>query len=670
MKFKSFFLLILAAVSANAQNSGKIRWNITSRNSIVWKVNEEERLPHSDNIEMAGRRVAAIIHYSIDNNKQLQLERDLIYPQLRTFTKTNEPEWRQFRAYFRHKYDDEFLPRITLGDKILVPGPVDSVDIEGKLIFYHAPVRGISIRRTLFPSMKERLFVEKWELTNTGAEKQILKIGNTIYKTSEAGHKGNYQFKVYSDADSELELSAGESTVFGVYFSAGLNDEVLNKFGWRKAENGRIDFLKKMRHNFVLETPDRVLNTLFYFSKIRAAENIFDSKMGLVHSPGGGNYYVGVWANDQIEYSGPFFPFLGYTNGNTAAYNAYKMFLQNIPEKGSPISSSFEMEGDLPCCGKDRGDAAMIAFGASQYALLLGDEEIARELWPLIEWSLEYCHSRRNSAGAVLSDTDEMEGRISTGNANLATSSLYYGGLECAAHLANELDLPEQAALYERRKAEMKRVIENYFGATIEGLKTYRYFDGNTHLRHWICLPLVMGINQRAKGTTKALLDELWTENGVLVELNPESKKTSVFWDRGTLYALRGTFKAGAENESFDKLKAFSKKRLLGEHVPYVIEAYPENNMRHLSAESALYCRIFTEGILGYEQVGFRSFKITPQLPERLDSLSLKNIHVGESELSIALKRVENNIQVKVEREGETIAETTSQPGETLRINF
>lgn len=42
----------------------------------------------------------------------------------------------------------------------------------------------------------------------------------------------------------------------------------------------------------------------------------------------------------------------------------------------------------------------------------------------------------------------------------------------------------------------------------------------------------------------------------------------------------------------------YSQQRLLGEHVPYPIEAWPEGNQRHLSAESALYCRIVTEGIL------------------------------------------------------------------------
>lgn len=87
----------------------------------------------------------------------------------------------------------------------------------------------------------------------------------------------------------------------------------------------------------------------------------------------------------------------------------------------------------------------------------------------------------------------------------------------------------------------MENVIESYFGAEMEGLETYRYFDGNQFLRHWICLPLMMGITERKEATLSALFEHLWTDNGVLVEKKPDSK-INMFWDRATLYALRGAF--------------------------------------------------------------------------------------------------------------------------------
>jgi hypothetical protein len=241
--------------------------------------------------------------------------------------------------------------------------------------------------------------------------------------------------------------------------------------------------------------------------------------------------------------------------------------------------------------------------------------------------------------------------------------------LKFASYLAKELGLNEKTSLYEKRQKEIARAIEDHFGYTLEGLETYRYFDGNEHLRHWICLPLVMGINERAESTTKALLDKLWTENGVLVELNPESNRANVFWDRGTLYTLRGTFKAGATFKSYEKLKAFSQKRLLGDHVPYVIEAYPENNMRHLSAESALYCRIFTEGLLGFEQTGFHSFDITPQLPNELDNFLLSEIHMDDITFSIKMERTEmDKIHLQIYTPETTLADKEVKQGEKVSV--
>lgn len=285
----------------------------------------------------------------------------------------------------------------------------------------------------------------------------------------------------------------------------------------------------------------------------------------------------------------------------------------------------------------------MIAYGTSKYVLSTGDKQIARELWPLIKWSLDYCRNKKNKEGAIASASDEMEGRIETGDANLSTSALYYGGLKFASLLADELGFSKEAKQYNKEKEEMGSVIENYFGAELEGLETYKYYKENVKLRHWICLPLCMGINTRKEATLKALFEKLWTPNGVLVEYD-ETKKDNEqkFWDRATLYALRGAHKSGAVDIPFKRLKNYSQNRLLGEHVPYPVEAYPENNMKHLSAESALYCKIFIEGLLGIEPLGLNKVSINPHLPEEWDSLELNNISLAGIPCNLKLKKKEN----------------------------
>ena len=148
----------------------------------------------------------------------------------------------------------------------------------------------------------------------------------------------------------------------------------------------RRSFIDKMNQTLELETPDPVLNREFQFSKIRAAESIFDTKMGLVHSPGGERYYGGVWANDQVEYAAPFFAYLNYEPAHEASLNAYRIFMQTMTPAFKPIPSSYEMMGNMVFTGAgDRGDAAMYGWGASLYALTSGNLDTAKELWPAIQ---------------------------------------------------------------------------------------------------------------------------------------------------------------------------------------------------------------------------------------------------------------------------------------------
>ncbi|MEZ5083952.1 MAG: six-hairpin glycosidase-like protein [Bacteroidales bacterium] len=676
-KIQFFFLLIFISNSnlfcqENKPNfQDEIFWKVGNTESIVWDLTSENRLPHGDNIEMSGQQVAGIIHYTVDENKYLSLNRHLIFPQLRVYINSTESEWLKYRAYLKHDYEDEFLPVITFNHRTFEPGQIDSVKINGMLTFYHAERYGLSVERSLYPSMTERLFVEKWKISNNNDSICILNIGKIYFESNQSGIYGNYKRVVFSDADEKVIINPGEDYEFAIYFSAYLNNEPKITTNFNKVLKIRLEFLDTIKQNLVLKTPDPILNTLFYFSKIRAAESIYKTTMGLVHSPGGGRYYTGVWANDQAEYSGPFFPYLGMETGNAAALNAYRVFLKNIPENDGHFWSSFEMNGELTCCGGDRGDAAMIAFGAAHYVMATGNKNIALELWPLIEWSLDYCERQKNEFGVINSDTDEMEGRIPTGDANLSTSALYYGALRLAVDLGKAIQIPkEQINKYEKNAKALKLSIEAYFGATINGLETYRYFDGHEYLRHWICLPLVMGINDRKEGTLDALFFKLWTNNGVRVEENLTLEEPDLFWDRGTLYAFRGAFKAGATERSIEKLTSYSQTRLMGFHVPYVVEAWPEGNMAHLSAESALYCRIFTEGLLGINPTGLNRFEISPYLPEEWETYSLTNIQAFQRSFDVTIARIKDKIEVKISEGEKVVFSKSSKQGQTIQVKF
>lgn len=671
-----FVIIMLVFVDTKAQQKDiniqtEQFWKLAVNHSIIWDLTTENKLPHSDNIEMNGRKVAAIITYKVDKNRTLSIKRNIIFPQLRIFIESSANNWRKYRAYLKDEYSDEFIPAITVNERTFEPGVLDSVLINGKITFYHAESQGLVVSRTLVPSMSERLFVENWSFKNVTNISIQIEVGKLKFLQEQEGQNGHFTRKIYVLGQGIYTIPPGGTFNMDICFSAQLNDEPAINLTSKEVFDERNSFLDNIQNNLVLETPDPVLNRLFEFSKIRAAESIYDTKMGLVHSPGGGRYYTGVWANDQAEYSGPFFPYLGYQTGNIAAMNAYRQFLNNIPEGDGNFWSSFEMEGTLTCCGGDRGDAAMIAFGASQYALSSGNKLEATELWPLIEWSLDYCHRHKNEYGVINSDSDEMEGRIATGGANLATSSLYYGALNQSVLLARALGFHKDVVKkFEKRANKLRIDIEAYFGKEIDSLETYQYFKDYPYLRHWICLPLVVGIDDRKEGTLDALFTKLWTNNGVKVEHNPTLEEPNLFWDRGTLYAFRGAFKAGAANRGLEKLHEYSKTRLLGFHVPYVVEAWPEGNMAHLSAESALYCRIYTEGILGIVPTGFKSFELTPNIPDDWDYFNLRKIKAFDSEFDILIQRDEQKLNIKIKQDDKTIYSDKIKNGETLSVQF
>jgi len=89
-----------------------------------------------------------------------------------------------------------------------------------------------------------------------------------------------------------------------------------------------------------------------------------------------------------------------------------------------PLPNAVVAEGTGAWNGPgDRGDMAMIAYGAARFALAYGVRRMGKSR-KLIAWSLEYCRRRINTRSAVASESDELEGRFPAGKANLCTSSL------------------------------------------------------------------------------------------------------------------------------------------------------------------------------------------------------------------------------------------------------
>jgi hypothetical protein len=653
------FFFFISSISSFAQQN---RWQINQTGGITWQVGKSDA--HKDHIEMSGKYISAIVRYGVNSDQSFYLSRDIVWPMLRTIPNNTH-------ASLTRTFNTDLVYMIYINKHTVTKEVVNEMLLDGKLTVRSTLSDSYSLERTIFPSADQPVFCEKYVLTNKSDKPISLEIPEikNITNTNQAdGVDGSYLLKVQSYNYGAFTILPNQSISFYLSISGLKNNQNFSAINIENELKKRDDFLAFLSTNLVLETPDETLNKAFAFAKIRASESIYQTKGGPLHGPGGLSYYAAIWANDQAEYINPFFPYLGYDYGIESAINAYRHFARFMNLDYKPIPSSIIAEGtDIWNGAGDRGDAAMIAYGATRFALSQGDPKIAEELWQLIEWCLEYNKRKLNSSGVVTSDSDELEGRFPSGDANLCTSSLYYDALNSAVYLGEALGKDKkQISAYKKQATTLKTNIGKYFGANVMGFETYRYYEGNDKLRAWICIPLTVNIFDRKQATIDALFSpELWTEDGLASQSGDKT-----FWDRSTLYALRGVFAAGDTRRGLKYLHYYSNRRLLGEHVPYPVEAYPEGGQRHLSAESGLYCRIYTEGLFGIRPTGLNSFTLTPQLPAEWNFMKIKNVHGFQNEYDIEVIRESGKIRLLVKTDSCIIFNKLVENGSSSKISF
>lgn len=628
------FFFIFSSNSVYGQN----RWTIDGDREISWRIKSGD--VHADHIEMSGRQISVVLRYGINKEGTFTINKSLIFPLLRTIPNNTH-------ASLLRRSDWNILDQITVNGYSLTDEKVKRISIKGLLEVnsdFNTTSGNINIKRTYFPSTELPVFMESYQIENISEKEMMLELPKTnsaITTDPEKGVDGSYIIEMFTDKSGSFILKPDEVINFFAYTTGHKKNESSIIADGQSEMNNREALVVSWMGNLVLESPNEVINTMFAYSKIRALESIFETKNGPMHGPGGESYYAAIWANDQAEYINPYFPYTGYEYGNKSALNSFRHFANYMNDEWKPIPSSIIAEGlDIWNGAGDRGDAAMIAYGAARYALARGSRTEAIQLSVLIDWCLEYCRRNLNEQGVVKSDTDELENRFEAGEANLCTSSLYYDALISSAYLNQEIGGPSNKSKEYRNQAEkLRKNIENYFGANVEGFETYQYYKGNDILRSWICIPLTVGIKERTEGTLGALFSSrLWTKDGLLTQAG-----SSTFWDRSTLYALRGAFIAGATEKAVSYLNDYSTTRLLGDHVPYAIEAWPEGSQRHLSAESALYGRIITEGIFGIRPTGLNSFSLTPRLPKDWNEMALRRIKAFNTCFDVEVERLKDN---------------------------
>lgn len=676
-------ILIVACIAAcTIPTVAKEYWSIDpGARSITWKIQPGEI--HGDHLEMSGKRVSAVVRYSVDSAGSLTVNKNVVWPMLRTIP--NDTHGSLIRSFSRNSLEDVKI------DGLPVREQVTSASFDGTLRFRsilspynYSGVLGVGpefstegaptleAERVVFPSTENPAVIETLTFTNISdapVNVELPEVTETLVTDPSGGVNGSYTLSLKTRGGGTRTLAPGETMKYSTVIQGAKRGEEIQDINPDDELAARRNLVRQLTDNLALETPDTAVNCMFALSKIRACESIYATKNGPMHGPGGERYYAAIWANDQPEYTGPYFPFTGYDYADESAINAMRLFGRYMTGEYKPIPCSIVAEGDHIWNGAgDRGDAAMLAYGAGRYALAKADPQQAAELWPIIQWCLEYCRRNLNEDGVVRSDKDELEGRFPAGEANLYTSSLYYDALLSAAFLADELHKDKKTArTYRRQASEIRKAIDRYFPALVQGYDTYAYYKGNDILRSWICIPLSMGIDEKAAGTLDALFSSgMWTENGLLTQYGDNT-----YWDRSALTALRAGYTVGETDRTTNFLRKFSRTRLLGEHVPYAIEAWPEGGKRHLAAESALYGRIFTEGVFGIRPTGFGSFNLRPRLPAGWNSMAMRHIRAFGGDFSVEISRLKDSrIRVTVTDGNREVVSRIIQDGNSIDVKL
>ena len=121
--FKSF-LLLSALVILNsllqAKGDDKNRWRINPSGSISWFV--DDRLPHADHIEMSGDSISAILHYKVNADQSFQLQRQLVWPMLRTIPNNTHASLIRYLS-------EDLMAKINVNGRQLSGEKVDEISL-------------------------------------------------------------------------------------------------------------------------------------------------------------------------------------------------------------------------------------------------------------------------------------------------------------------------------------------------------------------------------------------------------------------------------------------------------------------------------------------------------------------------------------------------------------
>lgn len=177
IKFVPFILFLLYGFDVNAQD---LRWHLQKNGGIEWTVKKNAK--HTDQIEMSGKQISAIITYGVNDKNNLILKRKLVFPMLRTIP--NDTRGSLIRDF------DQVTPPVLIDGTPLSEQPL-AFSINGS-VKVKSEIGNVSVLRELFPSTDKPAFIEHTVFKNKGLKPVEIVVPEFDQTDSTARNKGVY----------------------------------------------------------------------------------------------------------------------------------------------------------------------------------------------------------------------------------------------------------------------------------------------------------------------------------------------------------------------------------------------------------------------------------------------------------------------------------------------
>jgi hypothetical protein len=141
------------------------RWTLDPAFGLTWDVGMVGILPHTDEIEMSGRRVSMIVRYGITVDGELTLSMRVIWPQLRTIPNNTHA------SLLIEYYLSDTTPEIRVNNRPISAESPQFFHIDGCLTIESLTAEKLKITRTIFPSPTLPGVLENISIENNSGEK-------------------------------------------------------------------------------------------------------------------------------------------------------------------------------------------------------------------------------------------------------------------------------------------------------------------------------------------------------------------------------------------------------------------------------------------------------------------------------------------------------------------